>query len=94
MRPLPRFLTWLTRGLPTTAGVSPPPGEKAHLFRHTYAVGQIDRGTSVAELRVLLGHENIATTSQYLRLTADGLHHTARATAENELLTRHRRTAS
>ena len=68
------------------AGVPPPPGEKAHLFRHTYAVAQIDRGTSVAELRALLGHENIATTSQYLRLTADGLHHTARATAVNELL--------
>lgn len=74
------------------AGVPPPPGEKAHLFRHTYAVGQIDRGTSIAELRALLGHENIATTSQYLRLTADGLHHTARATAVNELLTHHRRT--
>ena len=73
------------------AGVPPPPGEKAHLFRHTYAVGQIDRGTSIAELRALLGHENISTTSQYLRLTADGLHHTARATAVNELLTRHSR---
>lgn len=71
------------------AGVPPPPGEKAHLFRHTYAVAQIDRGTSIAELRVLLGHENISTTSQYLRLTADGLHHTARATAVNELLGAH-----
>lgn len=71
------------------AGVPPPPGEKAHLFRHTYAVAQIDRGTSVAELRALLGHENIATTSQYLRLTADGLHHTARATAVNALLNGH-----
>lgn len=71
------------------AGVPPPPGEKAHLFRHTYAVAQIDRGTSIAELRALLGHENISTTSQYLRLTADGLHHTARATAVNELLARH-----
>ena len=69
------------------AGVPPPQGEKAHLFRHTYAVAQIDRGTSIAELRALLGHANISTTSQYLRLTADGLHHTARATAVNELLT-------
>ena len=71
------------------AGVPPTPGEKAHLFRHTYAVSQIDRGTSIAELCALLGHENISTTSQYLRLTADGLHHTARATAVNDLLTHH-----
>ena len=74
------------------AGIPPPPGEKAHLFRHTYAVSQIDRGTSIAELRALLGHENVSTTSQYLRLTADGLHHTARATAVNELLAKRLRT--
>ncbi len=68
------------------AGISPPPGEKAHLFRHTYAVGQIDRGTSIAELQTLLGHKNIATTSIYLRVAAEGLHHTARATAVNALI--------
>ena len=68
------------------AAISPPPGEKAHLFRHTYAVAQIDHGTSIAELQTLMGHKNIATTSIYLRVAAEGLHHTSRATAVNQLI--------
>ncbi len=68
------------------AGVPLPHGEKAHAFRHTYAVAQLDHGTNPAELQTLLGHKNLATTSQYLRLAADGLHHTAQATAVNALL--------
>ncbi|MDP8931109.1 MAG: hypothetical protein M3O70_21680 [Actinomycetota bacterium] len=27
------------------------PGEKAHAFRHTYALGQFDNGTTIAELQ-------------------------------------------
>jgi len=69
-----------------TAGVPVPQGEKAHAFRHTYAVSQLDHGTNPAELQALLGHKNLATTSQYLRLAAEGLHHTARATAVNTIL--------
>ena len=70
------------------AGVPIPEGEKAHAFRHTYAVSQLDHGTNPAELQTLLGHKNLATTSQYLRLAAEGLHHTARATAVNSLITK------
>ncbi len=70
----------------TTAGVSKPPGEKAHAFRHTYAVSQLSYGTNPAELQALLGHKNLSTTSQYLRLSAEGLHHTSRATAVNTIL--------
>ena len=81
-RSLQRLVTnWLA-----AAGIPPPPGEKAHLFRHTYGIAQIDRGTSLPELQSLMGHENIATTSTYLRVASDGLHHTARSTAVNELL--------
>lgn len=68
------------------AGVTAPEGEKVHLFRHTYAVAQIEHGTSIAELQALLGHKNIATTSVYLRVAAEGLHHTARATAINQII--------
>jgi len=68
------------------AGVPTPSGEKAHAFRHTYAVSQLDHGTNPAELQALLGHKNLSTTSQYLRLSADGLHHTARATAVNNII--------
>jgi site-specific recombinase XerD len=70
------------------AGVPAPPGEKAHLFRHTYGIGQVDRGTSLPELQLLMGHENVATTGTYLRVAAEGLHHTARATAVNSLVDR------
>jgi len=68
------------------AAVPIPKGEKAHAFRHTYAVSQLDHGTNPAELQTLLGHKNLATTSQYLRLSAEGLHHTARATAVNNII--------
>jgi site-specific recombinase XerD len=74
-----RSLQRLVANWLTAAGVPAPPGEKAHLFRHTYGIAQIDRGTTLPELQALMGHENISTTSTYLRVAADGLHHTARA---------------
>ncbi len=70
-----------------SAGIAPPDQEKAHLFRHTYAVGVLDNGGTIAELQALMGHESIATTSIYLRMSADGLHHTAAATPMHRLLT-------
>ncbi len=81
-----RALQHLTTNWLAAAGVPAPPGEKVHLFRHTYGIAQIDRGTSLPELQALMGHENIATTNTYLRVAADGLHHTARATAVNALI--------
>lgn len=72
------------------AGVAAPPQEKAHLMRHTFAVNQLNSGTTIAELSSLLGHESIATTSKYLRVAADGLHHTARSTGPvNSLLSKY-----
>ncbi len=68
------------------AGIAPPDQEKAHLFRHTYAVGVLDNGGTIAELQALLGHESIATTSIYLRMSAEGLHHTAGSTPMHRLL--------
>jgi site-specific recombinase XerD len=69
-----------------SAGIAPPDQEKAHLFRHTYAVGVLDNGGTIAELQALMGHESISTTSIYLRMSADGLHHTAAATPMHRLL--------
>ncbi|NNF53549.1 MAG: tyrosine-type recombinase/integrase [Acidimicrobiales bacterium] len=68
------------------SGIAPPDQEKAHLFRHTYAVGVLDNGGTIAELQALLGHESIATTSIYLRMSAEGLHHTAASTPMHRLL--------
>lgn len=61
------------------AGVTLRPGEKAHAFRHTYAVGQILNGTDVATLRQLLGHEKLDTTARYLRMAASDLAGAGRA---------------
>lgn len=72
---------WLAR-----AGVSLRSGEKAHAFRHTYALGQLDYGTTIAELQQLLGHADISTTAVYLRLAAAGLHDSARAAPITRLL--------
>lgn len=68
------------------AGVSIREGEKAHAFRHTYALGQIDSGTSLPELQMLLGHTDLNTTSQYLRMSAANLHHAASAAPVRALL--------
>lgn len=68
------------------AGVSIREGEKAHAFRHTYALGQVDSGTSLPEVQLLLGHTDLNTTSQYLRMSGANLHHAAEAAPVRALL--------
>lgn len=65
---------WMRR-----AGVALRRGEKAHAFRHTYAVGQLSQGTSVAELQALLGHVDLSTTGLYLRMAGSELQQAARS---------------
>lgn len=44
---------------------------KAHILRHTFAMGMIAVGASVPELKERLGHSSLATTTQYVEeLTA------------------------
>jgi site-specific recombinase XerD len=74
--------SWFTR-----AGVRQPPGEAAHAFRHTYAVGLVANGAGLPAVQELLGHSNLATTSVYLRATAAHLHETVRAAPVRGLLT-------
>jgi len=42
-----------------------------HIFRHSFAVALIERGTPINKIQVLLGHSNIATTGIYLRVASD-----------------------
>lgn len=87
-RPLDnRALQHLTNNWLRAVGVAAPPGEKVHLFRHTYAMGQMAAGTTLVELQALMGHASASTTAIYLRVQAEGLHHTANATAVNTLIT-------
>lgn len=44
-----------------------------HMFRHTFATLGYNRGMDLNTLRVILGHENIATTLIYARLSEEKL---------------------
>jgi len=79
-------LDYLVDGWMRTGKVKSRPGEKAHAFRHTYALGQVDNGTSVAELSQLLGHADLSTTGVYLRMAAAGLQASAGAAPIARLL--------
>jgi site-specific recombinase XerD len=50
-----------------------PPGALVHALRHSFASLAIESGTDVAELRELLGHASLATTSRYLDAHANRL---------------------
>jgi integrase/recombinase XerC len=50
-----------------------PDGALVHALRHSFATAAIENGTDVAELRDLLGHSSVATTSRYLDSTAHRL---------------------
>jgi len=91
-RPLnTQALDYLVDGWLRTAAVTIRAGEKAHAFRHTYALGQVDNGTTVAELKELLGHADLSTTGIYLRMAGAGLHDAARAAPVARLLRGHHR---
>jgi integrase len=43
------------------------PGFTAHQLRHTFGTEGASAGIPVADLRALMGHEDLSTTQQYIR---------------------------
>jgi len=50
-----------------------PAGALVHALRHSFATIALENGADVAEVRDLLGHTSLATTSRYLDATANRL---------------------
>jgi integrase/recombinase XerC len=50
-----------------------PKGALVHALRHTFASQAVEYGTDVVELRDILGHASLATTSRYLDASAHRL---------------------
>jgi len=66
-------VSYVIRCLYRRAGIVPPPGASVHALRHTFATEAVANGADIVEVQRLLGHANLATTSQYLDATADRL---------------------
>ena len=43
-------------------------GRKFHSLRHTYAVRRLITGTSIYELKLLMGHSSVTTTEVYSKM--------------------------
>jgi site-specific recombinase XerD len=60
------------------AGVHPPGGRVAHLFRHSLATRMIRHGASIAEIAEVLRHRSQTTTAIYAKVSFEALRSVAR----------------
>ena len=67
-----------------------PAGALVHALRHSFASLAIEYGTDVAELRELLGHASLATTSRYLDANTSRLRQAVAAHPSQRALDQHR----
>jgi len=70
-RPLTRQFTWaLTNQYATKAGL---PNVTPHTLRHSFATHLLENGASTVFVQALLGHEHMATTEIYMRVSTKHL---------------------
>lgn len=62
------------------AQIPNPSGVHPHRFRHTFAVGYLERKGNIKALQALLGHSDLSITERYLRLIPDQIDQDARST--------------
>ena len=67
-----------------------PAGALVHALRHSFASLAIEYGTDITELRDLLGHASLQTTSRYLDATASRLRQAVAAHPSQRALDQHR----
>ena len=67
-----------------------PAGALVHALRHSFASLAIEYGTDLAELRELLDHASLATTSRYLDATTSRLRDAVAAHPSQRALDHHR----
>ena len=65
---VPRYWQLALKRWARRAGLPEPEKVTPHTLRHTYASACLAAGLSLAELRDLLGHRSVATTSMYLHV--------------------------
>ncbi len=71
----PARIQYVVEQLYTRAGIrqAVPAGALVHALRHSFASLAVEYGADVVELRDLLGHSSLATTSRYLDANANRL---------------------
>ncbi|GAA3764934.1 tyrosine-type recombinase/integrase [Plantactinospora mayteni] len=83
-------LQYLVESCYRRAGITDrvPPGARLHALRHTFATRLAEDGASAPEIMRLLGHASLATSQNYIEVTAEQERAAVRANRTNRSLRR------
>lgn len=68
------------------SGIQLPPGQSAHVLRHTFASHFVMNGGDILSLQKILGHSTITMTMRYSHLSADHLKDVVSKSPMNHLM--------